>query len=207
MPTVKMINFNGEEVGEFSLTDAVFGAPIHVPAMHQVVLAQLANRRLGTQAAKGKGEVSGGGKKPWRQKHTGRARHGSTRSPLWIHGGVSHPPKPRDFRQKVNKKVRALAIRSALSLKVRDDLFTIINEFPLEKPSTKSMTAFLKSIDAKKPLVLVGSPNMAVAKSARNIQGAKVLNVGNINVYDLMNAKELIVTPEAVACLEEVYSR
>ena len=107
----------------------------------------------------------------------------------------------------MNKKVRALAIRSALSLKVRDDLFTIINEFPLEKPSTKSMTAFLKSIDAKKPLVLVGSPNMAVAKSARNIQGAKVLNVGNINVYDLMNAKELIVTPEAVACLEEVYSR
>lgn len=137
MPTLKLVSFQGETVGEVQLSDGVFAAPVHVPAMHQVVVAQLANARLGTQSAKTRGEVRGGGKKPWRQKKTGRARHGSIRSPLWAGGGVTHAPKPRDYSQKVNKKVRRLAIRSALSLKVRDELMTVVQSFNLSKPSTK----------------------------------------------------------------------
>lgn len=205
MPTLKLISFQGEEVGEVHLADEVFAAPVHVPAMHQVVVAHLANRRRGTQSAKTRGEVRGGGKKPWRQKKTGRARHGSTRSPLWTGGGVTHAPKPRDYSQKVNKKVRRLAIRSALSLKVRDDLMTVVQSFNLSKPSTKDMIAFFTSVNAKKPLIVLSEGNENVAKSARNVPGAKVINMGNINVYDLLNAGTLVMTPEVISRLEEVY--
>lgn len=206
MPTVKLVSFQGEEISDLQLSDSVFAAPIHVPAMHQVVVAQLANRRQGTHSAKGRGEVSGGGRKPWRQKHTGRARQGSTRSPIWVGGGVAHGPKPRDYSQKVNRKVRRLALRSALSLKVRDNLLTVLETFDVETPSTKSMLGFFEKISAKKPLVIVHEPNDAVAKSARNIPGARVINVGNINVYDLLNYQSLVLTQEAVARIEEVYS-
>ena len=205
MPTLKLVSFQGEQVGEMQLADEVFGAPVHVPAMHQVVVAQLANRRRGTQSAKTRGEVSGGGKKPWRQKKTGRARHGSTRSPLWTGGGVTHAPKPRDYSQKVNKKVRRLAIRSALSLKVRDELMTVVQSFDLSKPSTKEMIAFFSAVNARKPLIVLPESNDTVAKSARNVPGAKVINMGNINVYDLLNAGTLVMTPEVVSRLEEVY--
>ena len=205
MPTLKLVSFQGEQVGEMQLADEVFGAPVHVPAMHQVVVAQLANRRRGTQSAKTRGEVSGGGKKPWRQKKTGRARHGSTRSPLWTGGGVTHAPKPRDYSQKVNKKVRRLAIRSALSLKVRDELMTVVQSFDLSKPSTKEMIAFFSAVNARKPLIVLPESNETVAKSARNVPGAKVINMGNINVYDLLNAGTLVMTPEVVSRLEEVY--
>ena len=164
MPTLKLVSFQGEQVGEMQLADEVFGAPVHVPAMHQVVVAQLANRRRGTQSAKTRGEVSGGGKKPWRQKKTGRARHGSTRSPLWTGGGVTHAPKPRDYSQKVNKKVRRLAIRSALSLKVRDELMTVVQSFDLSKPSTKEMIAFFSAVNARKPLIVLPESNETVAK-------------------------------------------
>ncbi|MBP6333281.1 MAG: 50S ribosomal protein L4 [Aminivibrio sp.] len=205
MPTLKLVSFQGEQVGEMQLADEVFGAPVHVPAMHQVVVAQLANRRRGTQSAKTRGEVSGGGKKPWRQKKTGRARHGSTRSPLWTGGGVTHAPKPRDYSQKVNKKVRRLAIRSALSLKVRDELMTVVQSFDLSKPSTKEMIAFFSAVNARKPLIVLPESNETVAKSARNVPGAKVINMGNINVYDLLNAGTLVLTPEVVSRLEEVY--
>ncbi|MDD3514712.1 50S ribosomal protein L4 [bioreactor metagenome] len=205
MPTLKLVSFQGEQVGEMQLADEVFGAPVHVPAMHQVVVAQLANRRRGTQSAKTRGEVSGGGKKPWRQKKTGRARHGSTRSPIWTGGGVTHAPKPRDYSQKVNKKVRRLAIRSALSLKVRDELMTVVQSFDLSKPSTKEMIAFFSAVNARKPLIVLPESNETVAKSARNVPGAKVINMGNINVYDLLNAGTLVMTPEVVSRLEEVY--
>ena len=205
MPTLKLVSFQGEQVGEMQLADEVFGAPVHVPAMHQVVVAQLANRRRGTQSAKTRGEVSGGGKKPWRQKKTGRARHGSTRSPIWTGGGVTHAPKPRDYSQKVNKKVRRLAIRSALSLKVRDELMTVVQSFDLSKPSTKEMIAFFSAVNARKPLIVLPESNETVAKSARNVPGAKVINMGNINVYDLLNAGTLVLTPEVVSRLEEVY--
>lgn len=206
MPTVKIFDFNGADAGEITLSDSVFGSFIHEPAMHQVVVAHLANCRLGTHSVKTRGEVRGGGKKPWRQKHTGRARHGSIRSPLWAGGGVAHGPHPRDYSQKVNKKVRRLALRSALSMKVRDELLMVVKSFDIDKPSTKVMTVLLNAFQAQKPLVIVpeGSDNVKI--SARNIEGAKVINLGNINVYDILNSKTLILTPEVVAKLEEVYA-
>jgi large subunit ribosomal protein L4 len=207
MPTVKIVNFSGEVTGELTLSDAVFDAPLHVPAMHQVVVAHLANCRQGTHSTKTRGDVSGGGKKPWKQKHTGRARQGSTRSPIWVHGGVAHGPKPRDYHQKVNKKVRRTAILSALSMKVRDEMFTVVNEFKLEKPSTKAVKSFMTAVNAEKALVLFHAGGENVVRSARNIPGTKVMNVASINVYDLLNSKTLIVTPEVVARLEEVYAK
>jgi large subunit ribosomal protein L4 len=205
MPTLKLVSFQGEAVGEVELSDGVFAAPVHVPAMHQVVVAQLANSRRGTQSTKTRGEVRGGGRKPWRQKKTGRARHGSIRSPLWAGGGVTHGPKPRDYSQKVNKKVRRLAMKSALSLKVREELMTVVQSFDIDKPSTKEMLAFLTAVKARKPLIVLPEGNENVQKSARNVPGAKVINMVNINVYDLLNAGTLIMTPEVVAKLEEVY--
>jgi large subunit ribosomal protein L4 len=201
------VDFNGDAAGELTLSDAVFDAPTHVPAMHQVVVAHLANCRQGTHSAKTRGEVSGGGKKPWKQKHTGRARQGSTRSPIWVHGGVAHGPKPRDYHQKVNKKVRRLAMLSALSLKVREDLLTVVKAFDLEKPSTKAVKGFMEAIHAEKALVVYHAPDSNITRSARNLPGVKVINVASINVYDLLNSKTLVATPEVVARLEEVYSK
>ena len=207
MPTIKIVDFNGQAAGEMNLSDAVFDAPLHVPAMHQVVVAHLANCRQGTHSAKTRGEVSGGGKKPWKQKHTGRARRGSTRSPIWIHGGVAHGPKPRDYHQKVNKKVRRLALLSALSVKVREEMLTVVKGLELDKPSTKAMKSFMSVIAAEKPLVVFHADGDSIVRSARNIPGAKVMNVASINVYDLLNSKTLVVTPEVITRLEEVYAR
>ncbi|MDR2529782.1 MAG: 50S ribosomal protein L4 [Synergistaceae bacterium] len=207
MPTIKIVDFNGQPAGEMTLSDVVFGERLHVPAMHQVVVAHLANCRQGTHSAKTRGEVSGGGKKPWKQKHTGRARQGSTRSPIWTHGGVAHGPKPRDYHQKVNKKVRRLAMLSALSMKVRDELLMVVKGFELDKPSTKAVKGFMEVVRAEKALVVYHAANKNVVRSVRNIPNAKVLNVASINVYDLLNCKTLIVTPEVVARLEEVYAR
>ncbi|MDR1740910.1 MAG: 50S ribosomal protein L4 [Synergistaceae bacterium] len=207
MPSVKIVDFQGNEAGELVLSDEVFGAPLHMPAMHRVVVAHLANCRQGTHAVKTRGDVSGGGKKPWKQKHTGRARQGSTRSPLWIHGGVAHGPKSRDYHQKVNKKVRRLAMRSALSMKVREELFTVVKSFDLEKPSTKAVKGFMEAVRAEKALVLFHGDGENVTRSARNIPGVKARNVASISVYDLLNSKTLVVTPEVVARLEEVYAK
>jgi large subunit ribosomal protein L4 len=207
MPTISVVDFEGRAVEELALSDEVFGAPLHVPAMHQVVVAHLANKRQGTHSVKTRGDVSGGGKKPWKQKHTGRARQGSTRSPIWVHGGVAHGPKPRDYHQKVNKKVRRMAMLSALSMKVRDQEFAVVKSFDLEKPSTKAMKGFIEAIHAEKALVVFHADGGNVALSARNIPGAKVMNVASLNVYDLLNSKTLVVTPEVVARLEEVYAR
>ena len=208
MAVVKQINFNGETIGSVDIADAVFNAPLHVPAMHQVVVAQLANRRVGTHNTKDRGDVRGGGRKPWKQKHTGRARAGSTRSPLWVGGGVAHGPHPRDYHQKVNKKVRQIAIRSALTLKVQEENMLIIDRFALEAPKTKEFRAFLDRIDSlQKPLIIIHENDMAVRKSASNITGALVLHVDSVNVHDILNHQRLIATQEAVRKLEEVFGR
>ena len=206
MPVVKEVNFKGEVIGDFELSDAVFGAPVHVPAMHQVVVAHLANCRVGTHNTKDRGDVRGGGRKPWKQKHTGRARAGSTRSPIWVGGGVAHGPHPRDYHQKVNKKVRRLALCSALTLKVQEENMFVLHSFDIVAPKTKVMIDFLSTIECgKKPLFVLHETNMAVVKSAANIPGAEVLHVDSINVYDLLNHDQLIATPEAVKKLEEVF--
>ena len=207
MPTINVVDFEGRTLEELTLSEEVFGAPLHVPAMHQVVVAHLANARQGTHSVKTRAEVSGGGKKPWKQKKTGRARHGSTRSPIWVHGGVAHGPKPRDYHQKVNKKVRRLAMLSALSMKVRDQEFTVVKSFDFDKPSTKAAKVFMEAINARKALVVFHADGCNIVKSVRNIPGAKVINVASINVYDLLNSKSVVVTPEVVARLEEVYAR
>ena len=208
MAVVKQINFNGETIGSVDIADAVFNAPIHVPAMHQVVVAQLANRRVGTHNTKDRGDVRGGGRKPWKQKHTGRARAGSTRSPLCFGGGVAHGPHPRDYHQKVNKKVRQIAIRSALTLKVQEENMLVIDRFAMEAPKTKEFRAFLDRIDSlQKPLIIIHENDMAVRKSASNITGALVLHVDSVNVHDILNHQRLIATQEAVRKLEEVFGR
>lgn len=206
MPTVKVVNFQGEVVGEKVLSDSVFAAPVHVPAMHQVVVAQQANARQGTHSTKTRGDVRGGGKKPWKQKHTGRARHGSRRSPIWVGGGITHGPHPRDYHQKVNRKVRRLALRSALSLKVTEGSLILLDRIDLEKPSTKVMTGFLSTVGAgSKPLIMVSESNHTANKSTGNIPGAMLLHVDSINVYDIINHRHLILTLDAAQKIEEVY--
>jgi len=207
MPTINVVDFEGRTLEELALSEEVFGARLHVPAMHQVVVAHLANKRQGTHSVKTRAEVSGGGKKPWKQKKTGRARHGSTRSPIWVHGGVAHGPHPRDYHQKVNKKVRRLAMLSALSMKVRDQELTVVKSFDFDKPSTKAAKGFMEAINAHKALVVFHADGGNIVKSVRNIPGTKVINVASINVYDLLNSKNVVVTPEVVARLEEVYAR
>jgi large subunit ribosomal protein L4 len=206
MPVVKQINFNGDVIGDFELSADVFNAPVHVSAMHQVVVAHLANKRVGTHNTKDRGDVRGGGRKPWRQKHTGRARAGSTRSPVWVGGGVAHGPHPRDYHQKVNKKVRRLALKSALSLKVQEDNMIVVDGFSLDTPRTKMMIAFLDRLESpRKPLFLIHKKDAAITKSVSNIPGARVMHVDSVNVYDLLNHVKLIATPEAVRKLEEVF--
>ncbi|MBR1437604.1 MAG: 50S ribosomal protein L4 [Synergistaceae bacterium] len=208
MPFVKVYEFNGDRAGEMELSSAVFDVPVHMPAIHQVVVAHLANCRQGTHSTKTRGDVSGGGKKPWRQKHTGRARQGSTRSPIWVHGGVAHGPHPRDYHQKVNKKVMRLALRSVLSDKVREELMAVVKGFDaIEKPSTKAVKNLVDALGFGKTLVIYHNNAVNVTRSVRNLPNAKSINVASINVYDILNAKNLIVTPEAVARIEEVYSK
>lgn len=207
MPTVKIVDFEGQAVGEMELSDVVFSAPLHVAAMHQVVVAHLANCRQGTHQVKTRGDVSGGGKKPWRQKHTGRARQGSTRSPVWTHGGVAHGPKVRDYHQKVNKKVRRLALRSILSAKVRAALMLVVRGLEMGNPSAKKMRDFMTAVGAEKTLLIYHGNGENIARSVRNLPGAKCINVESINVYDLLNSKTLLVTPEVVTRIEEVYAK
>ena len=207
MPVIKILNVNGEVVGEKTLSEEVFGAPVHVTAMHRVVVAQLASARQGTASTKMRGEVRGGGKKPWKQKHTGRARAGSSRSPLWVGGGTVHGPKPRTYDLKVNKKVRALAMRSALSMRVVEQSLYAIDAFNLEAPSTKKMKVLIDALNAKKVLFLLDSRDENVVRSVRNIPGAKVLHMDSINVLDLVHHDSVVATPVVLDRLEEVYAR
>ncbi|MDU4891228.1 MAG: 50S ribosomal protein L4 [Clostridium sp.] len=206
MPTLKVYNTERKEVGEIQLNESIFGAEVSVEAMHQVVLAQLANKRQGTQSAKTRAEVRGGGIKPWRQKGTGRARQGSIRAPQWIHGGIVFAPKPRDYRVSVPKSMRRTAMKSALTSKVQDNEMIVLESLSFEAPKTKAVVNMLNAFEAKKTLIVVAESNENVYKSARNIPGVSVVPVNNINVYDILKYENLMITKEAVSKIEEVYA-
>ena len=207
MPNVKVFNMAGEVVGEVELSDKVFGIEPNGSALHMVVVNHLANLRQGTQSALTRAEVSGGGKKPLRQKGTGSARQGSTRSPQWTHGGIVFAPKPRSYSFSVNKKVRALAIRSALSQKVLDGKLIVIDGLEAAEPKTKPFAKFLALVGAdKKALVVTPEVNKNVILSARNIPGTKTTIATILNAYDIMNAGALVVDKAALTKIEEVYA-
>ena len=205
MPNIAVVDMAGKSVGEITLSDAVFGIKPNAAVMHAAVVNYLANKRQGTQSTLTRTEVSGGGKKPWRQKGTGHARQGSTRAPQWRHGGIVHAPKPRDYSYSLNKKVKRLALKSALSDKVLTGDMIVLDELKTDK--TKVVADCLKAIGAGKKTLIVLEDNSAFAvKSIANIAGAKSAQVGTINTYDIINADTLVVVKNAVAKLEEVYA-
>ena len=206
MPTVGLFNQEGKQVGDIQLNDNVFRVEVNTDAMHQVVVALLANKRQGTQSAKTRAEVRGGGIKPWRQKGTGRARQGSIRAPQWIKGGIVFAPKPRDYRMSVPKSMRRVAMKSALTSKVQDGQMVVLETLAFEAPKTKKMVEVLKAFDAKKTLIITGESNEVLYKSARNIADVQIMPVNNINVYDLLKFEKLIITKDAVSKIEEVYA-
>ncbi|HBT90388.1 MAG TPA: 50S ribosomal protein L4 [Ruminococcaceae bacterium] len=207
MPTIAVLDKTGKEVGKLQLSDAVFGIEPNRAVLHSAVVAHLAALRQGTQSAKTRAEVSGGGKKPWRQKGTGHARQGSIRAPQWRHGGVVFAPKPRDYTVSMNKKEKRLAMKSALSSKVKDDEMVVLDEISVEGFKTKDVAALLKALGAdKKALLVLPKTDEKVAVSARNIPGVKTAAVNTLNVYDILNADKFIVAKEAVAGIEEVYA-
>jgi len=206
MPKVSVYKTDGTESGNMNLKNEVFGIDVNEAVMHQVVVAQLANKRQGTQSALTRAEVRGGGIKPWRQKGTGRARAGSSRSPIWTKGGMTFAVKPRDYSQKVNKKVRKLAIQSALSMKVADKDIIVLEDLGLEAPKTKLMAGILKNFDIKKALVVTAGKDETVVRASGNIQGVKTLTADSVNVYDLLNYDKLVITKDAVKKVEEVFA-
>ncbi len=207
MPKINVLNTLGEKVSELELNESVFAVEPNMSAMHIAVVSYLANQRQGTQSTKTRSEVSGGGKKPWRQKGTGRARQGSTRSPQWYHGGIALGPKPRSYNFNINKKVKKLAIKSALSSKVLDEALVVLDSFTLDAIKTKEVVKVLSAVNAgKKALIVVPEKDETLYRSARNIAGVKVATVGTISTYELLNADTLVLTKDAVAKLEEVYA-
>ena len=207
MSKIAVYNLAGEKVSELELAKDVFDSEIKEYAVHQVVVAQLANKRQGTQSAKTRAEVSGGGKKPWRQKGTGRARQGSIRSPQWIHGGVVFAPKPRDYRISISKSLKRVAMKSVLTSKVREDKMVVLNEIQFEVPKTKEMVRLVEKFEVnRKALLVTVDVNKNVYRSSTNLENVKVIPVNNINVYDLLKYEKLIITQDAVKKLEEVYS-
>ena len=206
MATVKMLSMDGKEAGTIELKDEIFGIEPNENAVHEVVKNYLANQRQGTQSAKTRGEVRGGGKKPFRQKGTGRHRQGSSTDPSQIGGGVVFAPKPRDYSYSVPKKVKRLAMLSALSAKVADGEMIVLDELKMEAPKTKEMVATLANIKAgKKPLIITAAKDENVVKSAANIPGVRTALVGTMNVYEIVNHDSFIVTKEAIEKIEEVY--
>ena len=207
MPTIAVVDMAGKEIEKIELNEAVFGIEPNVAVMHDVVKNILANRRQGTQSALTRAEVSGGGKKPWRQKGTGHARQGSTRAPQWTHGGIVFAPKPRCYRYTLNKKVRRLAMLSALSSKVADNQMVVIDNIATEEYKTKNIAAMLKAVGAeKKALIVLPELDKKVIASAANIPGVKTAQVNTLNVYDILNADMFIVAKDAVSKIEEVYA-
>ena len=206
MPNVAIYNISGAKVGEMELSENIFGQELNVPAMHAYVKAYLANQRQGTQSVKTRAEVSGGGKKPWRQKGTGRARQGSTRSPQWTHGGVVFAPKPRDYRMSLNKKLKRLARRSALSYKMKDEAIKVVEDFAIEAPRTKTIVAMMNGLKVsdKKILVVLPESNRNILLSARNLQNVKVIPAANLNTYDVMNASSVLIAEGAVNVINEM---
>ena len=207
MAKVTMLNMAGESVGEIELNDSVFGIEVNEFAVHEVIKNYLANQRQGTQSAKTRGEVRGGGRKPFRQKGTGRGRQGSLTSPSHIGGGVVFAPKPRDYSYAVPKKVKRLAIKSVLTSKVNDGEIIVLDSLELEEPKTKKMIEVLKNIKAdKKAIIVTDGKNENVVRSASNIPGVQTSNTGSLNCYEMLNANSLILTKAAVEKLEELYS-
>ncbi len=207
MPKTDILNMKGEKVSELELAESVFAIEPNMSAMHIAVVNYLANQRQGTQSTKTRSEVSGGGKKPWRQKGTGRARQGSTRSPQWYHGGIALGPKPRSYRFTINKKVKALAMKSALSSKVAANELLVLDEIKLDAIKTKEIVKMLAALSAaKKTLIVVPEKDEIIYRSARNIEGVKVAPVNAICVYDILNADTMIVAKDAVSKIEEVYA-
>lgn len=207
MPNVAVLDMQGKKVGTIDLADAIFGIEPNTSVMHQMVVNYLASQRQGTQSALTRSEVSGGGKKPWRQKGTGRARQGSTRAPQWTHGGIVFAPKPRNYRFSVNKKVKRLALKSALSSKAAAEEIIVIDSITMDEYKTKTMVSMLKAVGAEgKALIVLPEVNNFVIASASNIEGVKTAQVNTINVYDLLNADKLIIAKDAVAKIEEVYA-
>jgi len=206
MPVVAVYNTAGEQVGEIELSDAVFGVPVHESVLHDMVVKHLAGRRTGTHDTKTRSEVRGGGRKPWRQKGTGRARHGTIRSPIWRGGGIVFGPHPRDYSYSLPQKVRRLALKSALSSKVNEGEIVVLDELKLDRPRTKDMIKILENFDIDSALLVTAEKDINVEKSARNIPGIKLVGVQGLNVYDLLAHSNLIITKDAVSRVEEVYA-
>ena len=207
MPSVKVYDMAGKEVGKIDLSDVIFGAEVNGAVLHSAVRAYLMNQRQGTQSTLTRTEVSGGGKKPWRQKGTGRARQGSTRAPQWTHGGIALGPKPRSYRFALPKKVRRLALKSAFSSKVMADEMLVLDSLSLEEIKTKTIVNMLNALGAdRKVLLVLPEKDEKVILSARNIPGVKTALVNTLNVYDILNCDKFIVVKDAVAQLEEVYN-
>ena len=207
MPKIDVYDINGKKVKELELNEAVFGIEPNEAVVHSVLVNFLANQRQGTQSTKTRAEVSGGGRKPWRQKGTGRARQGSIRAPHWVGGGVALGPKPRSYNYTVNKKEKRLAIKSMLSSKVLENELVVVENLPLKEIKTKEMARILNNLKVEgKAVILLPEKDEVVQKSARNIEGVKTLQVGTINVYDLLKHKNLVVTEDTVKKLEEVYA-
>jgi len=207
MPKIALTNMQGANVGEIELSDGIFAVPMNEPVVHQVIVAQLANKRQGTQSALGRTEVSGGGKKPYRQKGTGHARQGSTRAPQWTHGGVVFAPKPRDYSKSVPRKVKRLAMKCALSSKVFGNEMIVLDALKVETPKTKEMVKILAAIGAeKKTLLVMPGKDEIITRVSNNIPGLKLACVNTINVLDIMNCDKLVVVKDAVAQIEEVYA-
>lgn len=206
MPKANVFNMAGQQVGEIELSEAVFGVEPNQAVVHEVVKNHLANRRQGTQSALKRGEVSGGGRKPWAQKGTGHARQGSTRAPQWTHGGVVFAPKPRDYSYTLNKKVKRLALKSALSDKAASGSIVVVEQLKLDAIKTKTMKAFLDAVDAGKTVIITAEVDPVVVKSTRNIPGAMTTTAKILSVYDIVNAKKLVIDKAALAIIEEVFA-
>ena len=206
MANVSVLNMEGKEVGSMELNDAVFGVEINEHLVHQAVVLQLANNRQGTQKAKTRSEVSGGGRKPWRQKGTGHARQGSTRAPQWTGGGVVFAPVPRDYSFKMNKREKRAALKSALTSRVEENKFIVIDEINFEEAKTKNFANILKNLDVSKALVVLEDDNKNAELSARNIADVKTAKTNTINVYDILKYNTVITTKAVVAKIEEVYA-
>ena len=206
MANVSVYNMEGKEVGSMELNDAVFGVEVNEHLVHMAVLQQLANNRQGTQKAKTRSEVSGGGRKPWRQKGTGHARQGSTRSPQWTGGGVVFAPVPRDYSFKINKKEKRAALKSALTSRVLDNKLIVVDELKFDEIKTKKFQAVMDNLKVKKALVVIADNDEKITMSARNIPTVKTALVNSINVYDILKGDTLVLTRDAVAKIEEVYA-
>ena len=206
MANVSVYNMEGKEVGTLELNDAVFGVEVNEHLVHLAVVSQLANNRQGTQSAKTRSEVSGGGKKPWRQKGTGHARQGSTRAPQWTGGGMVFAVKPREYTIKLNKKERRLALKSALTSRVAENKFIVLDELKLDEIKTKAMKKVRDNVKAPKAHVVMAEKNENVIKSANNLEGVKTALVSTINVYDILKYNTVVTTKAAVAAIEEVYA-